>query len=196
MYCLYKIIEQNGKKEYQFLEQISLAGCNSGIIPKHLRERIGEWDNPPAGWVIPISEIYAQRDQAVVIDIKPESNNETVLCELDKVFGYSHPGWSPIMLRLKELFNENTIDLEIDKSSFLYPDTHQILYTMSYLNGSFIDGELTGKWIFPKGSPTNGLLMWPDAISFFYDQIKKLDWNSYSFYSWRFIDFQSSELER
>lgn len=153
-------------------EQTSLAGCNNGIIPIELKEVLSVSDNPPIGWTIPIAEKWNKDNYSVIIDIKPKAN-EIFLCELDTVFGYSYEGWSPIMLRLKLLYNE-AISEEFDKTNFIYPEMPEVIYTMYYLYGSICDGKLTGTWSPPYGTIT-ALLFWPEAMTFFFDQVRKFD---------------------
>ena len=173
MYCWYKHIKQNGVLSLQYEDDLSLAGCNNGIIANELKEILHPEDNPPIGWVIPISEKYNKQDYSVIIDIKP-NNDEVFLCELDMVFGYSFSGWSPIMLRLKKLYSDETKE-DVDKENFLYPEDPEIIYTMLYLYGSIENGKINGTWRFPGPSPTNSLLLWPEAMSFFHNQVKEHD---------------------
>src|SRR2546425_7432266 len=103
MYSRYKRIkEDNGQIRLTWEKQISLAGCNKGIIAGELKEIIKPTDNPPIGWSIPIAQKCNTEDYSVVIDIKPNAD-KVFLCELDKVFGFSYDDWSPIMLLLKIL---------------------------------------------------------------------------------------------
>jgi len=177
MYAVYDRHRCDERIQLKFSKKISLAGCNSDIIPAMLREKLDCSDNPPLGWELSIAEKYHENSQSIIIDIKPNNAEEVVLCEIDKVFGFSHVGWSPIMLRLVQLYNDHADDVGIDKHDFICPeeDDHEIVYTMSYLAGSFKDGELDGKWIFPGRSSTNALLLWPDAMTFFYEQVEKCD---------------------
>jgi hypothetical protein len=177
MYAVYDRYSQDQKIKLKFARKISLAGCNFGIIPAMLKEKLDFSDNPPLGWELSIAEDYHKNNQSIIIDIKPNNAEEIVLCELDRVFGFSHFGWSPIMLRLVQFYNDYATDVEINKHDFICPeeDQHEIVYTMSYLAGSFKDGELEGKWIFPGRSSTNALLLWPDAMTFFYEQVERYD---------------------
>jgi len=176
MYSIYNLQTKPKQLRFNFSNEISLAGCNNGIIPRLLEGMIKKESKPPVGWIIPISDIYCRNNQAVIIDIKPKNkkNNETFLCELDLVFGFSYSEWTPVMYRLKHLLF-SVKNTEPDKNNFIAPETSEILYTMSYLSGSFKDGQLTGTWNPPGPSATNSLLLWPEAITFFYQQIAKFD---------------------
>ena len=175
MFATYTRKKEGNQIRLTFEEEISLAGCNKGIIPKLLKEKLSKDDRPPLAWTLPIARYYNNFDQTVIIDIKPNSKDETVFCELDAVFGFSHEEWSPVMFRLRQLFNAYTEDLRIDKENFIYPSDTEIIYTLSYLTGSFHNGDLIGKWVYPGSSSTNSVLLWSDAISFFNKQIEKFD---------------------
>jgi hypothetical protein len=174
MYSWYKRTKDNGLVRLTWEEQTSLAGCKSGIIATELKEIVDSSDNAPFGWTIPIAEKWNKEDYSFIIDIKP-STSEIFLCELDRVFGYCYDGWSPIMLRLKRLYSDK-YNGEIDKKNFIYPEEPEIIYTMFYLYGSVNNGQLVGKWTPPFGTIT-ALLFWPEAMTFFFDQVKKYDNN-------------------
>jgi len=179
MFSLYDRYQCAERIRLKFCRRISLAGCNSGIVPAMLKQVLDLNDSPPLGWQLPIAGEYHKRNQSVIIDMKPNNGAEIVLCELDKVFGFSHPGWSPIMFRLAQMYNQNVDDddMDFDKQDFVCPpdDELEIIYTMSYLKGSFKEGKLDGTWVFPGRSSTNGLMLWPDAMTFFCEQIEKCD---------------------
>ena len=67
---------------------------------------------------------------------------------------------------------------DLDKNEFLYPEEQEIetLYTMLYYYGSFKDGQLVGTWNPPHGTIT-ALLFWAEAMTFFFEQVKKIDPN-------------------
>ncbi len=172
MYAWYKRSVVDEVITLEFEEQWSLGGCNSGIIAQELKELLKPLDTAPIGWTFPISEKWNKKDYSFIIDIKP-NNNEVFLCELDKVYGYSYEGWSPIMLRLKLLYNDTTTE-EVDKKKFIFPKNPTVIYTMLYLYGSVRDGKLIGTWNMPYGSIT-ALLFWPEAMTFFFEQVRLSD---------------------
>lgn len=172
MYAWYRRNNEKGVVTLEFEEQCSLGGCNNGIIAQELKHYLKPSDTAPLGWSFPISEKWNKENYSFIIDIKP-NNSEIFLCELDKVYGYSYEGWSPIMLRLKLLYNDTTAE-EVDKNKFAYPENPTIIYTMLYLYGSIKEGELFGTWNMPYGSIT-ALLFWPEAMSFFFEQVRQSD---------------------
>lgn len=178
MYSIYDKQNIDGQIQLKFSKKISLAGCNYGLIPNLLKNKISSDKNPPIGWLLPIAEIYNKKGQSVIIDIKPKNKkySEVFLCELDIIFGFSYNEWSPIMYRLKRLYS-NISPGDFDKNDFIYPKEQEIIYTMLYLVGSFENGKLTGTWNYPGPSPTNALLLWSEAMTFFHRQVKNYDPN-------------------
>jgi len=170
MYAWYKHTKENGQLCLTFAEETSLAGCKNGVIANELKKIINQTDNAPFGWALPIADKWNKEGYSLIIDIKP-SSEEIFLCELDRVFGYCYNEWTPVMLRLKSLDIEGA-----DKKNFIYPDETQIIYTMYYLYGSVNNGQLVGTWNPPRGGIT-ALLFWPEAMTFFIDQVKKYDPN-------------------
>lgn len=176
MYSIYQKHNENRQIRLTFAEEISLAGCNNGLVPNALKEKITEADKPPIGWTLHIAKEYNKQGKSIIIDIKP-SNNEVFLCELDSVFGFSYHRWTPTMYRLKILYNDEVSPKEFDKNFFLCSANSDIIYTQSYLSGSFKNGQLIGTWNPPSPNPKNALLQWAEAMTFFYEQVKKYDPN-------------------
>jgi len=176
MYSLYGQIEEFGKLKLQFKKSISLAGCDSGIIPRLLSTELSKMQNEPLQWHLSIAERLSTNKESLIIDIKPKNKKEdfVFLCELTDVFGFSSAGWTPVLLRLNGLFVDVPAG-QIDKKNFEYPGTTQLIYTMLHLSGSVLDGRLTGPWNFPGPSPTNSVLLWPKPFSYFIKCIKEKD---------------------
>lgn len=173
MYLWYKRIQDRGRVRLIREEKAFLGGCNNGVIANALRNIIKPNHNPPLGWEVSIADEWNKEDYSFIVDIKPNSSSEIFLCEVDRVFGYSFNEWSPIMLRLKVIYDDVTENTE-DKSDFFFPEDPYIIYTMLYLQGSIRDGKLVGTWSPPFGSIT-ALLFWPEAMTYFYEQAQKFD---------------------
>jgi hypothetical protein len=169
-----------------------LAGSKHGIITRELKKILSHSNNPNAGWTLPIAEKFNLEDYSFIIDIKPNSK-ELFICELDRVFGFSYPNWTPIMLMLRRLTGPN-MGADFSKTEFNFPINTSIVYTMLYLNGSFQDGKLTGKWTMPKGTVT-ALLLWPEALSYFVSQIKTYD-ESFLISGFDIVDTMSKDASR
>jgi hypothetical protein len=69
MYSWYKRTNENGRLYLEWEDELSLAGCNNGIIAKELKEIINASDTPPIGWKIPIAKKWNNENYSVIIDI-------------------------------------------------------------------------------------------------------------------------------
>ncbi len=173
MYALYNRVEEGGILKLKYSKRISLAGSRSGLIPNTLESILKEDQNAHFGWHLPISQVYAKDNQSIIIDITPRRKT-IFLCELTDVFGYSYQEWSPILFRLKGLFVDVPPN-SVDKNYFKYPANPELIYTMIYLSGSVYKGKLVGTWNYPGPSPTNSVLLWREALTYFVKSIKKKD---------------------
>lgn len=173
MYHTYQKDTSNGAMHFQKRSIISIAGCNKGIIAKHLNKVIDKTFDEPLGWTIEIKDLIEQialDGNTIIIDMKPNSEKEVLLFELITIHGYSSFGWTPILLEFKEVLTDedpakwNKDDFTIQKQS------NQIVRAFLYLRGSIKKGELYGKWIFAPPSSTNGALLWLNAWNFFVEK--------------------------
>ncbi|MCG2717491.1 MAG: hypothetical protein L6408_01475 [Nanoarchaeota archaeon] len=176
MYALYDQVKESSTLKLKFKKEISLAGSQSGLIPTALKSILTKNQSAPFGWHLSIPEIYIETNQFVIIDIRPNNKKykNIFICELTDVFGYSYLKWTPILFRLKGLY----VDIppsSIDKNFFEYPANPELIYTMLYLSGSVSEGKLVGTWNYPGPSPTNSVLLWPEALSYFIKSIKSKD---------------------
>ena len=183
MYMRYLKERGPSRYSYQFVEEISLFGCNNGFIPWLLSRRISPSQGEPFKWHVPIQEslngaAVSNTDytgSTLIIDLKPKQNkNNLSLYELMDVWGYSDKGWSPILLRLSGLF----VDADpkrVDREKFVISDKEREgpIYEFMYLTGSVKDGKLDGLWNAPPASPTNAALLWPEALAYFFMSIRK-----------------------
>ena len=105
-YYIYERTIQEDKITLNWIgEEASLGGCTNGIIAKELKKILSPIHNPPLGWSIPISKIFNAKNLSFIIDLNPKGNDSN-LAELDTVFGFSYPGWTPILLKLKNLTDD------------------------------------------------------------------------------------------
>jgi hypothetical protein len=179
MYGLYKTTEIAGVYSYEFVEQVSLFGCNQGYIPWLLSRVIPAGQSEPYRWHIVIADgLHRENmsDRSLVIDLKPNNVERALsLYEVADVWGYSDSGWTPIMLRLRGLFVEHDPSgIDDKKFSRSLEDIDDPIFSMLYLNGSIKDGQLVGRWTAPRASPTNSVLLWPDTFEFFTAEAKKI----------------------
>ena len=180
MYALYrKTPEGPGRYRYHFVRQTSLFGCNSGWIPKLLRQSLTGSVSEPIKWYLSVEDRLRGTefsDCAFIIDLKPggaESNLS--LYEVVNVWGHSSRGWTPIMLHLRGLFiDENPKKYNRHEFTRRAPQVDDPIFSMMYLNGTIRGGKLVNKWTPPGPSPTNSVLIWPDTLSYFSGEALRL----------------------
>ena len=158
---------------YEFREQVSLFGCNNGLIPCLLRSKTPAAQGEPYLWHVDVvhelGNLPDYHNSTLLIDLKPKQNKSNLsLYEVMDVWGYSSFGWSPILLRLNGLFVDEDPALT-QRHDFSRNDTEVDgpIYEFLYLAGSVNEGKLTGTWNTPPVSSTNAALLWPDTLNYF-----------------------------
>ena len=177
MYALYEISVTNNEKRYRFQKRVSLFGSKSGYIPWLLSHQLDPVSAEPKKWHVEISGALSKADhqrQTLIINLKPNSTTPNLsLYELLDVWGYSDSGWTPMMLRLRGLFVDEDPSL-VDENDFLLTtqDYDEPIFSMMYLRGTIRDGALEGRWTPPRPSPTNSVLLWPEAFKYFWNEAR------------------------
>ncbi len=173
MFALYKKDCRPGLSSYQFMEKCSLFGCNSGFLPWLLGKRIPVGQSEPFKWHLPIGRALDETDEyagsVLIIDLKPNRRDTNLsLYELVDVWGCSYAEWTPILLHLSGLFVDADPSVA-SREAFEVADADrdEPIYEFLYLNGGVLEGKLKGPWTAPPTSPTNGALLWPDALGYF-----------------------------
>jgi hypothetical protein len=172
MYGRYKKSRLDGKCRYEFLEKVSLFGCNEGFIPWLLAGQMPASQDEPYAWHLEVESALANaghQGSTLIIDLKPKQSDKNLsLYEVVDVWGYSADGWTPVLLHLSGLFVDedptkvNRNDFTIDNDARKGP-----IYEFLYLDGTISEGKLIGRWSPPPVSPTNAVLLWPDALKYF-----------------------------
>ena len=174
MYARY-VRKRIGSSEtrYEFQEQVSIFGCNSGFVPWLLRSKVPQGQREPWKWHVDVVDELGRHpdypDNTLIIDLKPKQNKTDLsLYELMDVWGYSDSGWSPILLRLNGLFVDENPSV-VNRNSFVRKDVEidGPIYEFLYLDGTVSDGKLIGRWNPPPVSPTNAALLWPESLNYF-----------------------------
>lgn len=179
MYALYNKIQNNDSTRYHFLKQVSLFGCKRGYVPWLLSKQFSTDSTEPLSWHVNIENSLrdvGQDAQTLVIDLKPKNKEENLsLYELSNVWGYSASGWTPIMLHLRGLFIDDNPECYNTKDFIRSPlEIDDPIFSMMYLRGTVDGGQLVGRWTPPGPSPTNSVLLWPDAYKYFWQQGKEI----------------------
>lgn len=172
MYALYRKSQHDSMIAFHFVEEISLFGCNRGFIPALLRSEIPPSQGAPFKWELDISKALASTgrvDHGLVIDLKPKNASPNLsLYEIMTVWGHSLPEWTPIMMRLRSLFvDETPADYNQKQFTRQLEDMEDPIFSMMYLAGTVEKGQLVGRWTAPGASPTNSVLLWPETFQFF-----------------------------
>lgn len=179
MYALYDKTQSNGAIRYRFREAASLFGCNKGYVPWLLGKQLATDSTEPLAWHVNIEEslrAMEQNHQTLIIDLKPNSKQPNLsLYEVSDVWGYSAEGWTPILLHLRGLFIDEDPG-RFDKNDFgrTPAEVDAPIFSMMYLRGTVKGGRLEGRWTPPGPSPTNSVLLWPEAFEYFWQQAKSL----------------------
>lgn len=179
MYARYKKSRvDNNVTRYEFQEEVSLFGCNSGFIPWLLGLKLPQDQGEPYKWHVDVvAELGRHPDyplNTLLINLKPKQNKTNLsLYEVMDVWGYSADGWSPILLRLNGLFVDENPSA-VNRKDFVRKDNDidGPIYEFLYLDGSIKDGKLSGLWVPPPASPTNAALLWPKTINYFFQCIR------------------------
>ena len=175
-YFRYNRTDENGHWRFVLQGQDHLYGCNAGVVAQALEDQITDGQQEPWLWHINVPEVLGHGD-IFVIDLKPNQrrgNNEFSFYELLDVWGYSDGGWTPALLRLRGLLIDHKDD-DLDCNNFTIDpeEVDEPIFTFAYFAGSIENRQLSGTWLPPGPSPTNSVLLWPDALDYFIPIIKR-----------------------
>ena len=177
MYALYSTNRQGDSVQFSLLRRSSIAGNKSGIVVRYLRTVVGPEDSEPFRWHLPMAEALSSLhsgSDAFVIDLKPDQSELVTLFEVTDIWGYSDSGWTPILLRLRELIVDESSKHHRKRLFFVEDyDSKRLVHTFLYLSGTVRRGQITGTWNFPGPSPTNSVLLWPRTYRYFRDRIEE-----------------------
>ena len=179
MYSFYNKIEKGERTEFEFIEQISLFGCNVGKIPYFLKLQIKDkLVSEPFKWSLDIKDCINEirrSNQTIIINLKPKQKNNVSLYELFKVIGNCENGWTQIMLCLRGLLlDEDPSIFDPKKFEVKNDSIDEPIFSTIYLHGTVKDGRIFDKWTTPNSSSTNAILLWPHILDYFYMEAKKL----------------------
>ena len=79
------------------------------------------------------------------------------------------------MMRLRGLFVDADPE-QVNTEDFHYnlENADDPIFSVMYLGGSIKDGHLTGRWTPPGPSSTNGVLMWPETLQYFFGEAQRI----------------------
>lgn len=168
-FILYKWeADSKGFRVFERLKEVKLAG--DGPIASYVHDVHTAKATTPLRWHATEAEILSRlgtsdREHAFIIDVKPRKENRVFLCHLREIWGFSYKEWTPIALRLEELFGDKEVqDAKEFKQRFSDEKCpRQQLHEFLYLQG----GTKKGTWLWGPGGRTNGALLPPDALEYF-----------------------------
>ena len=179
MYTLYKTSTVSGGTRYEFQEEASLFGCNSGWIPYFLQKQLKATDDEPLEWSIDIKRAFEAEEKpncALIINLKPNSKEANLsLYELVRVWGYTASGWTPMMIHIRGLFIDEDPSL-VNEKDFVKnnKNVEDPIFSLMYLSGTVHEGKIVGRWTPPGPSPTNSVLLWPETMKYFSSEAMKV----------------------
>ncbi|MDE2800374.1 MAG: hypothetical protein OXI94_17045 [Gemmatimonadota bacterium] len=164
---------------YEHEEVIALAGYQNGLIYSALtatncwQQHRDEGRNTPLKWHLSACDLLALNhnpyEYAIVINLQPKADHLDYY-ELKDIWGFSYPDWTPIALRVERLLDNVCPIPNTDDYKWHFTDNNYNriwVHEFLYLQGGY-DG---GDWKWPPRSPTNGAMLWPDALKFFLKKI-------------------------
>jgi hypothetical protein len=167
-YIVYRTTKlATGGVRYHNPKQVSLAG--RGLIQSTLR-RLGVLGESDSGWTISASDLlqtanYAPDIHALVIDTAPRRPTVS-LFQARSIVGYSYSSWTPIMLRLEQLFVDEPAPISTEETKREFNDDECercAVRSILYLKGGYAEGD----WNWGGNSRTTAALLWDDAWTFF-----------------------------
>jgi hypothetical protein len=111
----------------------------------------------------------------LVIDLKPNTERNLSLYQIQHIWGWTIESWTPIALRLRPLFSDHRVqDAAESKSQFKLPSdkeladvggpVHEFLY--------FWHKTPLSSWNWGLVGHVNGALLWPDVFDYFVNSIQ------------------------
>ena len=153
-----------------------LAGNQNGLIYRaltvanHLQHPGGQ---DPVRWHLSATDLLAldnmANEYAIVINLQPRATHLDYY-ELTDIWGFSYKDWTPVALRVEPLLANVCPVPNTDDYRWHFVDNNvnrEQIHEFLYLRG----GYDCGGWNWPPPSPTNGAMLWPDALEFFLDEI-------------------------
>ena len=157
---------------YTLVQNVRLFRRNSEILRLLTLAGIPAGQGEPWKWELNIRDAFAREghpDWSFIIDLRP-SSKDFEFYELLEVYGYTHNGSTPYLLRLRSVLNRYDThearppeSFPIDEDEFKKP-----ICTVAHFRDARVDnGELKGKWDVPGVGATNSTLVWPEEWDYF-----------------------------
>ncbi|HHW04275.1 MAG TPA: hypothetical protein GXX35_16005 [Thermoanaerobacterales bacterium] len=181
MYYIYNVEKKDHICSYSFIDEIKLFGSVNGIIVKILQKIIPKnqnEENDGYKWKINMETDLPKIDllkKAILIDLKPNAENNVSLYEIKNIFGHSKSGWTPMMFHLKALMVDEQGGWEQKKQFNINDMNLDNIFTFHHVyDGSIKNGDIIGRWIPPRPSSTNSALLWEETMDYFIECKKQI----------------------
>ena len=179
MYLIYSRTSHNGVTTYTLKRpshpKDNVKFFGNGLLKQWISRKIPE----ASCWCLDVRQELGA-DLSFVIDLKPRGPLE--FFELLNVCGYSSPGYTPLLLRLRRILNGETPRTSLDPPKIIQKndakDQHNV-YSFLRAKGHIASGALIGSWSPPGPSATNSALLWPDHLQCFLPHIHTFDAQPY-----------------
>jgi hypothetical protein len=113
------------------------------------------------------SDLQIDKKYVIVVDLKPKSNTDVSLFQIENIYGYSYEDWTPLCLELRIVYDDNVDvqNLEEQKESLVVKklDFQKRVYEFLYI----LKGWKSGKLNWGMTGSVNAPLLWPDAMGYF-----------------------------
>jgi hypothetical protein len=156
---------------YTHVRDAHLFGRDASDILRLLRLcGVPKGQGEPYRWNLRVRDAFAKEghaDWSFIIHLRP-SSGQNEFFELLEVFGDSDSGWTPALLRLRQVLDVSAqgasppTEFPVDENAYPEP-----IYTVTHFRGTIVSGDLIGSWNVPGVSPTNSTFMWPDTLDYF-----------------------------
>ena len=169
-FYIYARNTQGGVTTYTYIKSVKLYGCKGGAICQLLSKMVPPNQGEPYLWCLRMREVLEDPTWSFIIDLKPSTKKLVFeFFELHQICGYSAYGWTPALLRLRRVLNEDAAGKVRPPHDFQTNENknQEPIYTVTYFRGSVAKGHMTDTWMAPPQSATNSTLVWPDVLRFF-----------------------------
>ncbi len=175
-FIIYNVKQKAGElSTYSYLKKVSLAG-RKGPIATYVQSLGLAPKDSGIKWHLSEQNILlilgqSVENSALIVDLKPKVERNVSLYRIEDVWGDSRPGWTPIMLSLRTLYVDLSLeDADSFKKSFNDKDNvfdGDLIHEFLYLQGGFTSGG----WSWGPIGSVNAPLLWPGSLKFSYDKI-------------------------
>ena len=149
-------------------QSAALAG-NTGPLCAAAQAHIALNPGPPVRWHARESALLRRlghdpSSHALFTDVNPNSQDRIEFYRFLDVWGFTYEDWTPIAVRLRQLYARAHSDPAAARQAFAPPpESGPVVVEFLYLQG----GTNGGTWNWGSAGSVNGALLFPDAWEYF-----------------------------